>query len=585
MIAKWGTAIAFLLFIILFIKFLVRLSIVRESPSQQAEHFMQLVIVAVSVVVLAVPEGLPLAVTLSLAYATVRMLKDNNLVRVLKACETMGNVTTICCDKTGTLTENKMTVVVGTMGVSDQFVRKSLPVIDTVSLQQNDAEAEMGGADAVPMQTYFGAMPDEVRTLLRQSIAVNSTAFEGVDEQGNKTFIGSKTETALLDMANDYLGMDDVATERENANVVQPIPFSSERKWMGTVVKMETGGHIFHRLFVKGGVEIVLKSSNRVIDFTNSNELARDLSDEDIRIINETNTEYASRTLRTIALAYRDFEQWPPKGARVSRSDNTAVEIGDLFKNLGFISIVGIMDPLRPGVTQAVSDCRKAGVFVRMITGDNLLTAKAIAHECGILTSGGIVMEGPSFRNLAPSQMDIVIPRLQVLARSSPQDKRTMVEHLKKLGETVAVTGDGTNDGPALRAADVGFSMGIAGTEVAKEASSIILMDDNFKSIVSAIAWGRCVNDSIKKFLQVPYRVQLSIDSLVSAYCQRCWCWNHVCDRCCQYQRIAFYYTGSTALGQFDSGHIRGFGIGHGPADFGFAQSLARVQSSINDFI
>jgi P-type Ca2+ transporter type 2C len=167
-----------------------------------------------------------------------------------------------------------------------------------------------------------------------------------------------------------------------------------------------------------------------------------------------------------------------------------------------FIGVVGIKDPLRPGVTQAVSDCHRAGVMVRMVTGDNVSTAKAVAIECGIYTDG-IIMEGPTFRNLSRSQMDAVIPQLQVLARSSPEDKRILVTRLRHLGEIVGVTGDGTNDGPALHAADVGFSMGIAGTEVAKAASSIILMDDNFASIVKAIAWGRCVNDSVKKFLQV----------------------------------------------------------------------------------
>lgn len=163
-----------------------------------------------------------------------------------------------------------------------------------------------------------------------------------------------------------------------------------------------------------------------------------------------------------------------------------------------FLGIVGIQDPLRNGVANAVRACQNAGVFVRMVTGDNLLTAKAIATECGIYTEGGVIMEGPYFRKLGRYQMNEVIPKLQVLARSSPEDKRILVKHLKELGETVAVTGDGTNDAPALKTADVGFSMGIAGTEVAKEASAIILMDDNFASIVKAIMWGRAVNDAVK---------------------------------------------------------------------------------------
>jgi Ca2+-transporting ATPase len=175
--------------------------------------------------------------------------------------------------------------------------------------------------------------------------------------------------------------------------------------------------------------------------------------------------------------------------------------------DMTFIGVVGIKDPLREGVPQAVEDSRKAGVTVRMVTGDNMVTAKSIAAECGIYTpeTGGIAMEGPDFRKMTEAEMDAAIPRLQVLARSSPEDKQALVKRLKALGETVAVTGDGTNDAPALTAADVGFSMGIAGTDVAKEASSIVLMDDNFSSIVKAIMWGRAVNDAVKKFLQVCY--------------------------------------------------------------------------------
>ena len=181
-----------------------------------------------------------------------------------------------------------------------------------------------------------------------------------------------------------------------------------------------------------------------------------------------------------------------------------------------FFGLVGIQDPLRPGVAQAVIDCIRAGVFPRMVTGDNILTAKAIASECGIFTAGGIAMEGPVFRKLSKQQQLEIIPKLQVLARSSPEDKRVLVRRLKSMGETVAVTGDGTNDAPALKAADVGFSMGIAGTEVAKEASDIILKDDNFTSIVKALLWGRAVNDAVRKFLQ--FQVTVNITAVLLAF-------------------------------------------------------------------
>ena len=178
--------------------------------------------------------------------------------------------------------------------------------------------------------------------------------------------------------------------------------------------------------------------------------------------------------------------------------------------------MTGIEDPLREGVTEAVAQCHKAGVQVKMCTGDNVLTARSIAEQCGILSPGGIVMEGPVFRELDDREMLEVVPRLQVLARSSPEDKKILVEKLKELGEIVGVTGDGTNDGPALKTAHVGFSMGITGTEVAKEASDIILMDDNFASIVKAIMWGRCVNDAVRKFLQ--FQISVNITAVIITF-------------------------------------------------------------------
>jgi P-type Ca2+ transporter type 2C len=510
MIAKVGGAAALLLFIALMIRFLAELHTSPLSPGDKAQQFLQILIVSVTIVVVAVPEGLPLAVTLALAYATTKMLKDNNLVRVLKACETMGNATTICSDKTGTLTQNKMTVVAGTIGVSDRFGDQrginegSTNSTDETAVENlEEQEGVASESNTTPTQRYFGSASPDLVELLRDSIALNSTAFEDLDEQGNKVFVGSKTETALLGLAKDYLGMDDVAVERHNAKIVQPIPFSSERKCMGVVVKLHIDNKPVHRLYVKGASEILLKRSNQVINTTSDHLQHHYLSEQDRKALENTIEDYATKSLRTIALVYRDFSQWPPKAARIAGDDRTQAEFEDIFRDMIFIAVVGIMDPLRPGVTQAVEDCRKAGVFVRMVTGDNILTAKAIAAECGIFTRGGIVMEGPRFRTLSKEQMDQIIPRLQVLARSSPEDKRILVKRLKELGETVAVTGDGTNDGPALKTADVGFSMGIAGTEVAKEASSIILMDDNFASIVKAIIWGRCVSDAVKKFLQV----------------------------------------------------------------------------------
>jgi Ca2+-transporting ATPase len=271
---------------------------------------------------------------------------------------------------------------------------------------------------------------------------------------------------------------------------------------MAVVIKLENGKY---RMLVKGASEILLSKSTRIIRDPTKEVSDASLSEKDRSALENVITHYATQSLRTIGLVYRDFDQWPPRGAPTSEEDRSLAQFDPLFKDMVLLGIFGIQDPLRPGVTDSVRQCQKAGVFVRMVTGDNIMTAKAIAQECGIFTPGGIAIEGPKFRQLSNRQMRQIIPRLQVLARSSPDDKKILVTQLKKLGETVAVTGDGTNDAQALKTADVGFSMGITGTEVAKEASDIILMDDNFASIVKAMAWGRTVNDAVKKFLQVNF--------------------------------------------------------------------------------
>ena len=499
-IAKLGGAAALLLFVVLLIKFLAQLPHQPGGPSDKGQQFLQILIVAITIVVVAVPEGLPLAVTLALAFATTKMLKDHNLVRVLRACETMGNATCVCSDKTGTLTQNKMTVVAGTIGTASRFSDKTNSVVSSGEPppkgKQTSPDDEV---EDVPPKECMATLSSEVRFALEQSIAINSTAFEG-EEDGQATFVGSKTETALLSYARDLLGMGPVSVVRSNANVVQFVPFDSGRKCMASIVKLDNGRF---RMYVKGASEILLDRCAKIVRDPTRDLASSQMTADNVDTLTNIINVYASRSLRTIALVYADFDHWPPKGARTVEEDAKQVIFSDVFRDMTFLGVVGIQDPLREGVRDAVLTCQRAGVFVRMVTGDNVFTARAIAEECAIYTPGGVVMEGPEFRKLSKTRMDQVIPRLQVLARSSPEDKRILVKRLKELGETVAVTGDGTNDAPALKTADVGFSMGIAGTEVAKEASAIILMDDNFSSIIKAIMWGRAVNDSVKKFLQV----------------------------------------------------------------------------------
>ncbi|KAJ8121882.1 hypothetical protein ONZ43_g1779 [Nemania bipapillata] len=465
-IAQIGGSAAVLLFFVLLFRFLAGLSGDTRSAPEKASSFLDILIVAVTIIVVAVPEGLPLAVTLALAFATQRLLKENNLVRVLRACETMGNATTICSDKTGTLTTNRMTVVAGTFG------------------QSSFAKPEQGDTKSETVSQWAAELPQETKDALVESVAINSTAFEGEDA-GQFMFIGSKTETALLQWAKDHLGMQSLPETRANVQTVHTIPFDSGKKCMGAVIKVDSQ----YRLLVKGASEILLGYCSHKADVTTleSSPLTSGERSELVSTIDQ----YARDSLRTIGIVYRDYPEWPPAHAEMDEGC------------------------LQPGVPEAVRLAQHAGVVVRMVTGDNAVTAQAIATECGIYTDG-LIMEGPAFRVLSDEEMNERIPRLQVLARSSPEDKRILVAKLKALGETVAVTGDGTNDAPALKTADVGFSMGVCGTEVAKEASEIVLMDDNFASILTALKWGRAVNDAVQKFLQ--FQVTVNITAVLVAF-------------------------------------------------------------------
>ncbi|KAG6839792.1 hypothetical protein C0991_011647 [Blastosporella zonata] len=534
LIAKLGSVAGLILFIALMIRFFVQLGTnnpVRTS-NEKGIAFVNILIISVTLIVVAVPEGLPLAVTLALAFATKRMTYEKLLVRVLGSCETMANASVVCTDKTGTLTQNVMTVVAGSVGVHAKFVRH---------LEENSARHNVNGKDdeksdlppsaaeerknrddfSIDQASLNDALSPALRTLFNEAIAVNSTAFEDKDpETGDVVFVGSKTETALLQFAKE-LGWKGFRETREGADIVQMIPFSSERKAMGVVIKLPNGRA---RIYLKGASEILSKKCTKHVVVRSptsekGGEESAEVETKAIESIEEENISrtiifYANQTLRTIALCYRDFEQWPPAG--IQHDEQNEVSFADLAQDLTLIGITGIEDPLRPGVRDAVAKCHRAGVTIKMCTGDNVLTARSIAIQCGIFTPGGIIMEGPVFRKLNKAERVEIVPRLQVLARSSPEDKEVLVSTLKSIGEIVGVTGDGTNDGPALKEANVGFSMGIAGTEVAKEASDIILMDDNFASIVKAIMWGRCVNDAVRKFLQ--FQISTNVTAVVITF-------------------------------------------------------------------
>jgi Ca2+-transporting ATPase len=403
LIAKLGAAAGLVLFVALMIRFFVQL---HEDPGRTADakgqQFVQILIIAVTVVVVAVPEGLPLAVTLALAFATKRMAQANLLVRVLSSCETMANSTVVCTDKTGTLTQNEMTVVAGSVGVHCKFVRRLEENAQRSNANKNDdGEAEgQGGDDKRPtIRNDFAVDQDElsqvlsprVRRLMNDSITINSTAFEGADEGGNVRFVGSKTETALLAFAKHY-GWQDYREVREQADVVQVIPFSSERKAMGVVVRRAGGKG--YRLFLKGASEVLARRCGKhiVVPQPGSESAEQDAGDDEGTVdtvdfdaddrsnIDRTIMFYAGQSLRTLALCTRDFPAgpWPP----TQTESGDEMEYDDLASDLTLVAITAIEDPLRKGVVNAVGNCQKAGVAVKMVTGDNVLTARFVLARC-----------------------------------------------------------------------------------------------------------------------------------------------------------------------------------------------------------
>ena len=446
------------------------------------------------------------------------MIYEKLLVRVLGSCETLANLSTICVDKTGILTQNDMTVVAGSVGVHAKFVR----ILDGNPLRTDadEMETSMSGSN-VKRRHYQDFSMDqahlndilspELQNLFNEAIAINSMAFEDIDlNSGTRVFVGSKTEVALLQFAKE-LGWKNFQEIRSAASVIQMIPFSSQRKAMGVVIKLpQRGGY---RAYFKGASEILAKRLARYVLVHRDGNFSGDVETVEIdelsrENISRTIISYGNQSLRTIALCYRDFDSWPPTEASLDEAG--VVPFDHLCQDLTLIAITGIEDPLGEGVRDAISRCYRAGVTVKMCTGDNVLTARSVASQCGIFTPGGIIIEGPVFRQLSQSEMIEVVPRLQVLARSTPEDKRVLVETLKMIGETVGVTGDGANDDAALKKADVGFSMAVSGTETAKEASDIVVLNDSFVSVGESIIWGRCVIDSVRKLLQFQITTSLA---------------------------------------------------------------------------
>lgn len=451
-LAKWISKVGYFAAIAIFIALAIR-GVVRgelrwpmdgeSSSAVLLSNFRAILgyfVYMVIVIVVAVPEGLPMSVTVSLALAMRKMTRANSLVRQLVACETIGSATIICTDKTGTLTRNQM----------------------TVTHVEND------------------------NPMLRLNAAINSTA-QLTEKNGNTVVIGNSTEGALL-LWLKSVGEPDVNTLRTSLPIVHQSTFSSKTKQMTTVVERD-GQYV---VLVKGAPELLLAkcdtTANVRIDFP-----------ERIR-------EAMTQSMRVLGFAHRVL----PISTTREEIDALAAA-GALDRELCFDGFVGIRDPLREDVPQAIRECQAAGIAVMMITGDNPDTARAIANDAGLIhSSRDRVMTSDEMNRLNDEELKRVLPNLAVVARAQPLDKYRLVQLLKEEGHVVAMTGDGTNDAPSLRKADVGLSMGITGTAVAKEASKIVLLDDSFTTITRAVRWGRALYENIQKFIVFQLTINLS---------------------------------------------------------------------------
>lgn len=399
-------------------------------------YLLNTLMIAITLIVVSVPEGLPMSITMSLALSMRRMLATNNLVRKLHACETMGATTVICTDKTGTLTQNRMHV--------------------SVKLFPDD---------------------EQYNALIAEQIASNTTAFIGHDAKGAETTLGNPTEGALLLMLRKQ-GID-YETLRQSLTVHERLPFSTERKYMATVVRSIALDR--NVVYVKGAPEIIMNHCATIGGNISKQQIFNSLAD------------YQARAMRTLGFAYAIL----PDGQSAFQDGKLAIS------NLEFMGIVGITDPVREDVPDAIKECTRAGINVTIVTGDTTGTAREIGKQVGLLTDDSderACISGTEFSELSDEEALERVADLRIMSRARPLDKQRLVSLLQKRGEVVAVTGDGTNDAPALNAAQVGLSMG-DGTSVAKEASDITILDNSFASISRAVMWGRSLYRNIQRFI------------------------------------------------------------------------------------
>ncbi len=456
LISKLGYSIAVLVLVGRLVVYFSGLEVFEWTDF--VSFLLQTIMIAVTVVVVSVPEGLPMAVTLSLAYSMQRMLKTNNLVRKMHACETMGATTVICTDKTGTLTENQMRV----------------------------HETQFFGLDQQKL------VDDEASILIRENIALNSTASIDETQDGHPKVFGNPTEGALLL----WLYQQGVDTEvlRHQIETIQQIPFSTERKYMVTEVRSALNKRV---LYVKGAPEIVYGITTHTVNAVSKEQIEAQL------------LLYQSQAMRTLGFAYQVLEE----------GEAGIVDGRLVAKNLTFLGFVAIADPVRSDVPTAVEECLNAGINVKIVTGDTIATAREVARQIHLWTeedTDAQVITGPEIEAMSDEELEQRIGAIKVVSRARPLDKRRLVEALQRNNDVVAVTGDGTNDAPALKAAHVGLSMG-DGTSIAKEASDITIVDNSFTSIGRAVMWGRSLYQNIQRFILFQMTVNVAACLIVLA--------------------------------------------------------------------
>ena len=438
------------------IVFVIQLIIFTVNGTFSLETVSEAFITSIVLIVAAVPEGLPTIVAVSLAINIIKMAKQNALVRKLIACETIGCINVICSDKTGTLTENRMTVTY---------------------IYTNGNLCKPRGLD---------------KGYLVENFCINSTAHIEYSEHKPK-FIGSPTECAMIVAYTKSVSKeDDYKRVRENANIEFSYPFSSDTKNMTTIISRNEK----FVAYSKGSPEKILSQCSKIVI---DGEICM-LTSERISDVEKKIMSFQKDACRVLAFAHKEFSD------KLDYENSRNIIESEMVYD-GFVAIT---DPLREDVFEAVEHCKNAGIDLKILTGDNIVTARAIANQLGILNDGGLTVEAKEIDELSDKELLEILPKIKVIARSTPIIKMRVVNALKSIGNVVAVTGDGVNDAPAIKNADVGIAMGITGTEVSKEVSDIVLLDDSFSTIVKAVHWGRGIYENFQRFIQFQLTVNLS---------------------------------------------------------------------------